>query len=149
MKEHINKPRGRAGKPLSKTAIAGFGATLERFLHYQQARQIVLRVDALDRAFYQGFRTHIVDELGQGINTFGKHISRLKTFISWVELEKDLPVHRHHRRFTVPNQRGKVEALTEAELHQIADINFKDYVGVNEPEIAQNFMKKSTRRRAA
>lgn len=126
MKEHINKPRGRTGKPLSKTAIAGFSATLERFQKYQEARQVVLRVESMDLAFYQDFRTYMLDELGQGINTFGKHISRLKTFLSWVELEKDLPVHRHYRKFIASTQKGKVDALTEAELHQIADLNFKD-----------------------
>jgi integrase len=126
MKEHINKPRGRTGKPLSKTAIAGFGATLERFLAYQKDRQTVLRVEAMDLAFYQDFRTYMLDELNQGINTFGKHISRLKTFLSWVELEKDLPVHRHYRKFIASTQKGKVDALTEAELHQIADIDFKE-----------------------
>jgi integrase len=126
LQEHINKPRGRAGKPLSKTAIAGFSATLERFLKYQQARQTALRVETLNLAFYQDFRTYMVEELEQGINTFGKHISRLKTFLSWVELEKDLPVHRHYRKFSVPNQRGRVDALTEAELHQIADLDFRD-----------------------
>jgi integrase len=126
MKEHINKPRGRTGKPLSKTAIAGFSATLERFQKYQQARQVVLRVESMDLAFYQDFRTYMLDELGQGINTFGKHISRLKTFLSWVELEKDLPVHRHYRKFIASTKKGKVDALTEAELHQIADLDFKD-----------------------
>jgi integrase len=65
------------------------------------------------------------EELGQGINTFGKHISRLKTFLTWVEQEKDLPVHRHYRKFSVPNQRGRVDALTEGELHRIADLDFR------------------------
>jgi hypothetical protein len=75
---------------------------------------------------FQDFRTYMVEELEQGINTFGKHISRLKTFLSWVELEKGLSVHRHYRKFSVPNQRGRVDALTEAELHQIADLDFRD-----------------------
>ena len=57
-------------------------------------------------AFYQDSRTYMLDELGQGLNTFGKHISRLKTFLTWVEQERELPVHRRYRKFTVPNQRG-------------------------------------------
>ncbi|MVN76904.1 hypothetical protein GO988_11270 [Hymenobacter sp. HMF4947] len=126
MKEHINRPRGRSGKPLSKTAQAGFKATLERFLAYQKARQIALRIEELDLAFYQDFRTYMLDELGQGVNTFGKHISRLKTFLSWVELEKDLPVHRHYRKFVASTQKGQVDALSEKELHQIADLDFSD-----------------------
>lgn len=126
LKEHINKPRGRTGKPLSKTAIAGFSATLERFQKYQQDRGVVLRVEEMNLAFYQDFRTYMLKELGQGVNTFGKHISRLKTFLSWVELEKDLPVHRHYRKFIASTQKGKVDALSEAELHQIADLDFTD-----------------------
>lgn len=124
--EHINKPRGRTGKPLSKTARAGFEATLQRFLQYEQARGKALRVEEMDMAFYQDFRTYMLDELGQGINTFGKHISRLKTFLSWVELEKELPVHRHYRKFVAANQQGHVDALTDKELRQIADLDFKD-----------------------
>jgi integrase len=126
IKEHINKPRGRTGKPLSKTARAGFEATLQRFLQYEQARGRPLRVEEMGMAFYQDFRTYMLDELGQGVNTFGKHISRLKTFLSWVELEKDLPVHRHYRRFVAASQQGQVDALTEKELHQLADLDFHD-----------------------
>jgi len=122
LREHTHKPRGRDGRPLSGEAITGFTATIARFVKYQQARQLVLRVEALDLAFYQDFRTYMLEELGQGINTFGKHISRLKTFLTWVEQEKDLPMHRHYRKFSVPNQRGRVDALTEAELHQLAPL---------------------------
>jgi integrase len=126
MAEHIHKPRGRTGKPLSKTARAGFEATLQRFLQYEQARGRALRVEELDMAFYQAFRTYMLDELGQGINTFGKHISRLKTFLAWVEQERDLPVHRHYRRFVAASQQGQVEALTEKEVRQLAELDFQD-----------------------
>lgn len=124
--EQVNRPRGRTGKPLSKTTRAGFEATLQRFLHYQQARGLALRVEEMGLAFYQDFRTYMLDELGQGLNTFGKHVSRLKTFLGWVESELDLPVHRHYRKFIAPSQQGRVDALTEKELHQIADLDFHD-----------------------
>jgi integrase len=126
MREHVHKPRGRTGKPLSKTAIAGFKATLERFLHYQQARGTQLRVEAMDHAFYQDFRTYMLDELGQGVNTFGKHISRLKTFLSWVEDVRDLPVHRHARKFVASTKKVQVDALSQAEVLQIAALDFSD-----------------------
>jgi integrase len=126
IKEHINKPRGRTGKPLSKTARTGFEATRQRFLQYEQARGRPLRVEEMGMDFYQDFRTYMLDELGQGLNTFGKHISRLKTFLSWVELEKDLPVHRHYRRFVAASKQGQVEALSEKELLQLAALDFRD-----------------------
>jgi hypothetical protein len=40
LREHLHKPRGRTGKPLSQTAKAGFQATLERFLKYEEARAL-------------------------------------------------------------------------------------------------------------
>jgi integrase len=126
MREHVDKPRGRTGKPLSKTAKAGFQATLERFLKYQEARGLMLHVETLDLAFYQDFRTYMLDELGQGVNTFGKHISRLKTFLGWVERELELPVHRHYRRFVVSTKKVVVEALSEKELRAIAGLDFQD-----------------------
>ena len=124
--EHINKPRGRTGKPLSQIARAGFEATLQRFLQYEQARGKPLRVEEMGMAFYQDFRTYMLDELGQGINTFGKHISRLKTFLSYVEGELDLPVHRHYRKFVAASQQGQVDALTEKELLALAALDFHD-----------------------
>jgi integrase len=126
IKEQVNRPRGRSGKPMAKTTQAGFEATLQRFLQYEQARGTTLRIEAMDMAWYQDFRTYMLDELGQGLNTFGKHISRLKTFLSWAEVERDLPVHRHYRRFTSPNKQGKVDALSEKELLAIAALDFKD-----------------------
>ena len=124
--ETIHRPRSGSGKPMAKTTKAGFEATLQRFLQYAQARRVQLRVEAMDLEFYQDFRTYMLDELSQGINTFGKHITRLKTFLAWCESELDLPVHRHYRKFISAKQRSKVDALSEKELHQVADLDFRD-----------------------
>ena len=126
MVEHINKPRGRSGKPLSQTAKAGFEATLQRFLGYEQARGRALRLEDMNLAFYQDFRRYLLEELDQSINTFGKHISRLKTFLGWAELDQNLPVHRQYRKFVAASQKGRVDALTEKELHQLAALDFGD-----------------------
>lgn len=124
MTEQADRPRGSTGRPLAASTRAGFEATLQRFLQYEQVRGVQLRVQDLSLAWYQDFRTYMLDELSQGLNTFGKHIARLKTFLSWAELERDLPVHRHFRKFTVPNKRGRVDALTEHELAQLAALDF-------------------------
>ncbi|MGI4866124.1 MAG: phage integrase SAM-like domain-containing protein [Janthinobacterium lividum] len=124
--EQLHRPRGHSGKPMAQTTKAGLYATLQRFLQYAEARGRELRVEEMDLAFYQDFRTYLLDELGQGLNTFGKHVTRLKTFLSWAELERDVPVHRHYRKFTSPSKRGRVEALTETELRQVASLDFHD-----------------------
>ena len=124
--EQADRPRGSTGRPLAKSTRNGFEATLQRFLQYEQARGTALRVENMSLAWYQDFRTYMLDELSQGLNTFGKHVARLKTFLTWAESEKDLPVHRHYRKFTAPKKRGKVDALTDHELYQVADLNFRD-----------------------
>ena len=126
LKDQVDRPRGSSGRPMAKTTRAGFEATLQRFLQYEQARGTSLRVERLDLAWYQDFRTYLLEELGQNLNTFGKHITRLKTFLGWVEGELDLPVHRHYRKFTAPKKRGRVDALDEKELLQVADLDFSD-----------------------
>lgn len=124
--EQVNRPRGNSGKPMATTTKAGLLATLQRFLDYEQATGAALDLKHLDLAWYQHFRTYVLETLGQGINTFGKHISRLKTFLTWAEDERDVAVHRHYRKFTAPSIQGRVDALTENELYQVADLDFSD-----------------------
>jgi integrase len=126
IKEHSSRPRTGSGKPLTKLAVAGLVATQARFRQYAEARGVVLHPEKMTQVFYQDFRTYVIDELGQSINTFGKHIDRLKTFLTWCEDELDLAVHRHVRRFVAPRKRGRVNALSEAELLRVAGIDFKD-----------------------
>lgn len=125
--EHSLRPRAGSGRPLSKTAVAGLEATAARLRQYAEARGgAELTLAGMSTAFYQDFRAYVVDELGQSVNTFGKHIDRLKSFLAWVEDEVDLPVHRHYRRFVATRKRGRVAALTEAELRRVAGLNFQD-----------------------
>ena len=81
MQAQLHRPRGNSGKPMAQTTKAGLAATLQRFVAYEQARGIALRLEALDLEFYQDFRTYMLEELGQGLNKFGKHMARLKTFL--------------------------------------------------------------------
>ena len=124
--EHSRRPRAGTGRPLTKTAVAGLEATRARLAQYAQARGAVLRPETMDLTFYQDLRTYVTEELGQSVNTFGKHIDRLKSFLAWYEDELDLPAHRHYRKFVAPRQRGRVDALREDELHRVAALDFRD-----------------------
>ncbi|WP_201980439.1 hypothetical protein [Hymenobacter rubidus] len=123
---HSRRARAGSGRPLSKVAVAGLVATGARLRQYAQARGTVLRLEAMDMSFYQDFRTYVTEELGQSVNTFGKHIDRLKSFLTWCEEELDLHVHRHYRKFVAPRKRGRVDALTEDELRRVAGLDFRD-----------------------
>lgn len=121
---HSRRARAGSGRPLSKTAVAGLVATGSRLKQYAQARSTGLHLAGMDMTFYQDFRVYVTEELNQSINTFGKHIDRLKSFLTWCEEDEDLPVHRHYRKFVAPRKRGRVDALTEDELRRIANLDF-------------------------
>jgi integrase len=123
---HSRRARAGSGRPLSKVAVAGLVSTASRLHQYALARHTMLRLEGMDMTFYQDFRTYVMDELSQSINTLGKHIDRLKSFLTWCEEEMDLPVHRHYRKFVAPRKRGRVDALNEEELRRIAGIDFHD-----------------------
>ena len=122
---HSRRARAGSGRPLSKLAVAGIVASGARLRQYAQARGTALSLAGMDMAFYQDFRTYVTEELGQSVNTFGKHIDRLKSFLTWCEEEQDLPVHRHYRKFVAPRKRGRVDALSEDELRRIAGLDFR------------------------
>jgi hypothetical protein len=74
--------------------------------------------------FYGPFREYVVEHLGREINTFGKCIAHLNTFLTWCDTDRELPVHRQYRKFVVPSRYVGVDALTQDELVSIAGLDF-------------------------
>ncbi|RYU77673.1 tyrosine-type recombinase/integrase [Hymenobacter persicinus] len=124
VEDYQQKVNPSTHRRVASSTINGLKATLARFEGYAAAKHIELTLEAMEQDFYRSFRDYVVDELGQEINTFGKHISRLKTFLAWCEEEKDLPVNRKYRKFAAPSQYVGVDALTEQELRRIYQIDF-------------------------
>ncbi|WP_185282881.1 tyrosine-type recombinase/integrase [Hymenobacter sp. NBH84] len=122
--EYRRKLHPRTYRPTSEKTIAGLKATRSRFAQFAEAKQYPLTLEGMNLDFYNEFRTYLMDELSQGLNTFGKHISRLSTFLAWCE-EQELPVHRQYRKFVAPSQYVGAEALTEHELRRIRDLDFR------------------------
>ncbi|TGE26922.1 tyrosine-type recombinase/integrase [Hymenobacter metallicola] len=111
-------------RKIAKSTLDGLGATRSRFEGYAQARQVELSLQEMTNDFYADFRAYMLDELDQEINTFGKHISRLKTFLAWCEEEQELDVNKKYRKFQSPSQYVGVDALTEHELRRLIKIDF-------------------------
>lgn len=77
----------------------------------------------MDNAFYQHFQEYFFQVRGQGLNTFGKHMRALKSFLGWCE-DHDIEVNRKWHKFQAPDQATGTDALTQAELLAIAGIDF-------------------------
>lgn len=115
----------QTGKPRARTTLSNLNGTYEKLREFETVRGEPLDLATMDLLrFYQPFWHWLTDELGQSINTFGKHISRIRTFMSWCE-DYELKVNRQYKRFESPSHYVGVDALTEEELLAIAALDFQ------------------------
>jgi hypothetical protein len=62
------------------------------------------------------------------LNTFGKHVRALKTFLGWCE-ENDIEVNARFHKFQAPDEATGTDALTQAELLAIAGLDVYSEAG--------------------
>ncbi|WP_299755365.1 tyrosine-type recombinase/integrase [uncultured Pontibacter sp.] len=114
-----------SGRRTSPNTIKGVNSSIKRFDEFEVHRGIPLTLEGCDKAFYQEFERYIMDTLKQEINTFGKHVAKLKSFLRWCEEELELEVNRKYRRFEAPSIYVGVDALSARELESIYKLNFQ------------------------
>lgn len=125
MTEQGAKVSKQTGKPRARTTLSNLNGTYEKLRQFEAARGEPLDLATMDLLrFYQPFWHWLTDELGQSINTFGKHVTRIRTFMSWCE-DYELKVNRQYKRFEAPSLYVGVDALTEEELLAIAALDFQ------------------------
>ena len=125
MEEQKAKVSKRTGKARARTTISNFNGTYEKLREFETVRGEPLDLATMDlRRFYQPFWEWFTKDLGQSINTFGKHIARIRTFMEWCE-DQELKVSRQYKKFEAPSLYVGVDALTEEELVAIAALNFQ------------------------
>lgn len=125
MQEQGAKVSKRTGKPRARTTLSNFNGTYEKLREFEAARGEALDLATMDLLrFYQPFWHWFREDLGQGINTFGKHVSRIRTFMEWAE-DHELKVNRQYKKFEAPSLYVGVDALTEEELLAIAGLDFQ------------------------
>ena len=125
MQEQGAKIDVKTGRARAKTTLANYNGTYEKLREFETARGAALDLLEMDLLrFYQPFRIWLMEELGQSINTFGKHIVRIKSFMEWCE-EQELPVNRKYTKFEAPSLYVGVDALTEEELRAIYELDFR------------------------
>jgi integrase len=114
------------GRKMSPNTIKGLKSTQKRFVAFEEYREKPITFDAMDKYFYAEFRTYMLDELQQGINNFGKHVRRLKQFLTWCEdHNEDLPVNPKYVRYSAPSKYAGVDFLKLEELNAIKALDFK------------------------
>lgn len=124
MGEQGAKVSKQTGRPRARTTLSNLNGTYEKLRQFEAARGEPLALATMDLLrFYQPFWHWFTVDLGQSINTFGKHITRLRNFLNWCE-DHELKVNRQYRQFEAPSLYVGVDALTEDELASIAGLDF-------------------------
>jgi hypothetical protein len=125
MAEQSAKISKKTGRPRARTTLSNLNGTYEKLREFEATRGEPLALATMDlQRFYHPFWEWFTKDLGQSINTFGKHIVRLRSFLEWCE-DQDLPVSRQYKKFEAPSLYVGVEALTEQELLAIAALDFR------------------------
>ncbi|WP_161889286.1 phage integrase SAM-like domain-containing protein [Pontibacter russatus] len=115
-----------SGRKMSSNTIKGLNSTLKRFQAFEAQRGQLITFEGMNKYFYSEFRAYMLDELQQGINNFGKHVRRLKQFLTWTEdHDEELPVNPKYVRFSAPSRYTGVDFLYLEELHAIKVLDFK------------------------
>ncbi|GAA3953699.1 phage integrase SAM-like domain-containing protein [Hymenobacter algoricola] len=123
--EQRAKSNQHSGKATSINTIKAYKSTQQRFRAFEEHRGKPLKLEEMDLLrFYEPFREYVRNTMDRKLNTFGKYISHLNTFLTWCEDDRDLPVHRQSHKFVAPSRYVGVEALTEDELVRIATLDF-------------------------
>ncbi|PSR56739.1 hypothetical protein AHMF7605_26205 [Adhaeribacter arboris] len=121
-KERIVEATGRV---MSPNTIKGLNSTVKRFIAFEQFRSEPLTLEGMDKHFYAAFREYMLKELKQGVNNFGKHVRRLKQFLSWCEdHDEELKINPKYVRFSAPSRYRGVDFLLLDELIAIEKLDF-------------------------
>jgi integrase len=113
----------RTGQRLSQVYLVSLANSLRVFQDFAAHAKHPLTLEGMTPAFYQQFQTYFFQQRGQGLNTFGKHIRALKSFLGWCEAN-DLPVSPRFHKFQAPDASTGTDALTQPELLALAGLDF-------------------------
>ena len=123
--EQTRKTSHQTGQGLSKSYLDSLANSRAVLADFADKDQLPLEFTALDHAWYARFREFFYQgSWGSSVNTFGKHVRHLKSFLAWAE-DRELPVNRKYRKFEAPDEYIGADALTQAELLHLAAVDFR------------------------
>ncbi|RDC63319.1 tyrosine-type recombinase/integrase [Adhaeribacter pallidiroseus] len=127
---HKKLERDSKGNRLEASTITALKASRDRLIDFEATTKFKLTLAKMDNLFFQAFLNYMLENLGQSINTVGKHIKRLTEFLEWCE-DQDLEVNRKYRKMSVTEEYQEVESLTEEEVHLIYNLDFRTQQAVD------------------
>jgi site-specific recombinase XerD len=125
--EAPNRVNDKTGKHFSKSTIQAYKNTLKILSEFKKQKNKRIDFDTIDLDFYQDFTEYLSQTEGFAINTIGKHIKTIKTFLNEAT-ERGLNKHYQFRskRFKVVSEKTESIYLNEKELEEIYSLDLSD-----------------------
>jgi integrase len=117
LNEMVTGLNPKTGKPYAKKTPVTYARCLTLLKEYAQSKRKRIDFDSITLDFGLSFREYLINAKGFRLNTVGKYIKTLKTFMNYA-FERNLTTNIAYKsgRFTVPREKVTTIYLTKDEL---------------------------------
>ena len=122
----------KTGKPISLRTTQDYKTTLQHIKDFEDKENYKVDFDTINLDFYYAFKDYLEDK-GYGINTIGKYIKNLKTFLNAATEEGvNNNLSYKSRYFVKPSERSIQIYLNEEELERIIKLDLLEDQELNQ-----------------
>lgn len=130
IEKFISQSKGRiiekTGKPISLRTIQDYNTTLNHIKDFEVQEDYKVTFENINLDFYYAFKEYL-EELDYGINTIGKYIKNIKTFLNAAtEQGVNNNLAYKSKYFVKPSERSEQIYLNEKELDKIINLDLTD-----------------------
>lgn len=113
-----------SGVRLAQTTLKKYRTTLQHLIDFEKKKKRVLEFTSLDLLFYEDWISFLTNSKGLAVNSVGKYVQTLKTFLRAAE-EEGIEVNQSYnsRRFRTPTEQTDKVYLTESELNEMMHLD--------------------------
>ncbi len=116
-----------SGVRLAQTTLKKYKTTLQHLIDFEKKKKRVLEFSSIDLLFYDELISYLTTVKGLAVNSVGKYVQTLKTFIRAAE-EEGIVVNQSYRsrRFRTPSEQTDKVYLTEGELNEMMNLDLSN-----------------------
>lgn len=116
-----------SGVRLAQTTLKKYKSTLQHLIDFEKKKKRVLEFSSIDLLFYDELISYLTTVKGLAVNSVGKYVQTLKTFLRAAE-EEGIQVNQSYRsrRFRTPSEQTDKVYLTEGELNEMMNLDLSN-----------------------
>ena len=113
-------------KQLAKSTLSDYRQTLNTLKEFEKNTKYLVEFESIDLTFYDNFKTFVLEHQGYSINTFGKRIKVIKTFMKDA-LDRKLHnnIDFQHKNFKTTEEIKKKMYLNISDIKKLINTKFE------------------------